>query len=71
MSLPLNLARATADTAWAIPSPPASAVPMAANARPVFEVATIKPSNPGAQGKGYTVRGRQVLTLNTSLSDLD
>jgi len=70
MSLPLNIARATADTAWAIPSPPASAVPMAANARPVFEVATIKPSNPGAQGKGYTVRGRQVLTLNTSLSDL-
>ena len=70
MSLPLNLARATADTAWAIPAPPAAAVPMPANARPVFEVATIKLSNPGAQGKGYTVRGRQVLTLNTSLSDL-
>lgn len=70
MSLPLNLERATAGTAWAIPAPPAAAVPMAANARPVFEVATIKPSNPGAQGKGYTVRGRQVLTLNTSLSDL-
>jgi uncharacterized protein (TIGR03435 family) len=70
MSLPLSLARATAETAWAIPAPPAAAVPMAANARPVFEVATIKPSNPGAQGKGFTVRGRQVLTINTSLSDL-
>jgi uncharacterized protein (TIGR03435 family) len=56
--------------AWAIPAPPAAAVPMAANALPAFEVATIKPSNPDAQGKAFTVRGHQVLTINTSLSDL-
>jgi bla regulator protein blaR1 len=36
----------------------------------VFEVATIKPSNPAAQGKLLTIKGRQVLTINTSLSDL-
>jgi uncharacterized protein (TIGR03435 family) len=66
-SLPLNLTRATSDTAWAIPEPPK---PMAADADPAFEVATIKPSAPDAQGKGFRVRGRQFSTLNTSLSDL-
>ena len=66
-SLPLNLTRANSDTAWVIPGPP---TPMAADADPAFEVATIKPSNPDAQGKGFRVRGRQFSTLNTSLSDL-
>src|ERR1700676_2948657 len=42
--LPLNLTRATPATAWAIPEPPAPPKPMAADASPVFEVATIKPS---------------------------
>ena len=49
---PLNLKRATSDTAWAIPAPPAQMKPMAADATPVFEVATIKPSNPDRPGKG-------------------
>jgi uncharacterized protein (TIGR03435 family) len=66
-SFPLNLTRANSDTAWAIPEPPK---PMAADADPAFEVATIKPSAPDAQGKGFRVRGRQFSTLNTSLSDL-
>jgi uncharacterized protein (TIGR03435 family) len=66
-SLPLTLTRATPDTAWPIPSPP---TPMAANAPAVFEVATIKPSNPDAPGKLFTVRGRQVMTINTTLVDL-
>ncbi|OFV92181.1 MAG: hypothetical protein A3G76_17000 [Acidobacteria bacterium RIFCSPLOWO2_12_FULL_65_11] len=70
MPLALNLARATSDTAWTIPAPPAPVVPMAANADPAFEVATIKPSNPDAQGKIITVRGRQVITINTTLNDL-
>lgn len=65
--LPMTLARANTDTAWKIPEPPK---PMAADARAVFEVATIKPSNPAAQGKLMTIKGRQVLTINTSLSDL-
>jgi uncharacterized protein (TIGR03435 family) len=66
----LNLARATAETAWTIPAPPAALRPMAADAVPTFEVATIKPSNPDQQGKVFTVRGREVLTINTSVRDL-
>jgi uncharacterized protein (TIGR03435 family) len=68
--LPLNLVRATGDAAWAIPAPPAAMRPMPADARPVFEVASIKPSNPDAQGKLFTIRGRQVLTINTTVNDL-
>lgn len=68
--LSLNLARVTAETAWAIPEPPPRLAPMAADANPVFEVATIKPSKPGAPGKGFMVRGRQFSTLNTTVSDL-
>jgi uncharacterized protein (TIGR03435 family) len=65
--LPMTLARANADTAWKIPEPPKA---MAADTKAVFEVATIKPSNPAAQGKLMTIKGRQVLTINTALSDL-
>jgi uncharacterized protein (TIGR03435 family) len=43
---------------------------MSKDANPVFEVATIKPSKPGQPGKGFTVRGRRFLTINTSVSDL-
>jgi uncharacterized protein (TIGR03435 family) len=66
--LPITLARATPDTAWVIPELPK---PMAADAKAVFEVATIKPSNPERQGgKLFTVKGRQVITINTSVNDL-
>ncbi len=68
--LPLNLVRATAETAWAIPDPPRPPVRMAASANPTFEVATIKPSDPGRPGKLFTVRGRDVITINTTLNDL-
>lgn len=69
-SLPLDLARATPETAWAIPEPPPPPTRMAANADPAFEVATIKPSNPNQPGKLYTVRGADVVTINTTLNDL-
>ena len=65
--LPLSLQRATPDTAWAIPQPPQA---MAADARAVFDVATIKPSNPNQPGRLFTVKGRQVITVNTTLADL-
>ena len=68
--LPLNLVRATKETAWVIPEPPAKLPPMAKDAHPVFDVATIKPSKPDAQGKGFGVRGRKVSTFNTTLIDL-
>ena len=68
--LPLNLKRATPQTAWVIPEPPPRLPPMAADANPVFEVATIKPTKPDAQGKMFRVNGRRFSTLNTSLQEL-
>ena len=71
--LPLNLTRATPQTAWAIPEPPAPPKPMAADASLNFEVATIKPSNPATPGQSILVgRGGANLftTTNTTLNDL-
>jgi uncharacterized protein (TIGR03435 family) len=71
--VPLTLARATPATAWAIPAPPAPPTPMVANANLVFDVATIKPSNPATPGQSILVgRGGSNLftTTNTTLNDL-
>jgi len=68
--IPMTLNRATPQTAWAIPEPPAPPKPMAANADPVFEVATIKPSAPNQPGKLFQVNGREFSTINTSVNDL-
>lgn len=68
--LPLNLTRATPETAWTIPPPPPRLKPMPANANPSFEVATIKPSKPGRPGKAFLVRGRRFSTLNTTLDNM-
>ena len=70
MPLPLTLVRATPETAWVIPDPPPPPKPMAADAKPGFEVATIKPSDPARPGKLFTVRGQEVITINTTVSDL-
>jgi len=68
---PLTLARATPETAWEIPVPPPPQPPMAENADPSFEVATIKPNNSGAASiQGLTLRGRNFATRNSSLGDL-
>ena len=68
--LALNLARATPETAWAIPEPPPPPVRMAANANPAFEVATIKPSDPARPEQIVTLRGVDVITTNTTVHDL-
>ncbi len=69
--LPLTLVRATKETAWELPPPPTPPKPMAADADPSFEVATIKPNNSGASGlQGLTVNGRNFATRNSSLGDL-
>jgi uncharacterized protein (TIGR03435 family) len=69
-SLPLTYARVSPDTAWAIPEPPPRLPPMAADANPEFEVATIKPSKPDTPGKMFRVRGRSFSTVNTTLNDI-
>ena len=63
----LNLDQVTAENMWPIPEAPK---PMAADAKPKFDVVTVKPSEPGRPGKLFTVRGRHVLTINMDLNDL-
>jgi len=69
--LPLNLTRATPATAWAIPEPPPPPKLIPADANPVFEVATVKPSNPDEKRYGINVRpGGAFSTVGTTLRDL-
>ena len=63
----LNLSHVSDDNAWAIPEPPK---PMPADANPKFDVVTVKPSDPNTPGKLFTIRGRHVMTINTTVSDL-
>ena len=53
--LTLNLVRATGETAWKIPEPPASAEDDTRGCRSGFEVATVKLTSPtsGAEESGY------------------
>ena len=70
-ALPLDFSRATKETAWEIPTPPAPPKPMAADAEPGIEVATIKPNDSsGATLQALTFRGRNLITVNSSLADL-
>jgi uncharacterized protein (TIGR03435 family) len=69
--LPLNLTRATQQTAWAIPEPPPPPKLVPADANPVFEVATIKPSAPDERRFGINVRpGGAFVTVGTTVRDL-
>jgi len=65
--LALVLTRTNPDAAWPIPEP---VKPMALDADPGLDVATIKPSQPGAQGKGFGFRGTHFRTFNTNVNDL-
>jgi uncharacterized protein (TIGR03435 family) len=68
---PLDLTRATPETAWTIPDPPPPPKMMDPKAKPEFEVATIKPSDPSRPGWGITVNPSGMFrTLNTNLNDL-
>jgi uncharacterized protein (TIGR03435 family) len=70
LTFSLVLERATPETEWTLPAPPPKIPPMAADANPSFEVATIKPSKPGTPGKIFTIRGTHFMTINTTLMDL-
>ncbi len=63
----MNFDHVTPENTWPIPEPPKS---MPADAVPKFDVVTVKPSDPNRPGKGFTVRGRHVMTFNTNLDDL-
>jgi len=63
----LNLNRVSAENTWAIPEPPK---PMPVDAKPKFDVVTVKPSDPNRPGKLFTMRGRHIVTINTNANDL-
>ena len=68
---PLDLVLATPETAWDIPDAPKPPTPMAADADPSFDVATIKPNPSGAPSiQGLTLQGRHLVVKNGSLNDL-
>jgi uncharacterized protein (TIGR03435 family) len=67
----LNLVRATGETAWTIPEPSARPTPMAADANPAFEVATIKLSRPDDQRlPTIQIQNRRLLTWNKTVMNL-
>jgi uncharacterized protein (TIGR03435 family) len=69
--LPLVMVKATPSTAWTIPEPLPPPQMMDVKAKPVFEVATIKPSDPKQPGWGINVNRSGIFkTRNTNLSDL-
>lgn len=69
-SLPLVLTRATPATEWTIPPPPPVIPPMAKDANPSFEVATIKPSQPDRPGRAFLWTGDRLKTINSTLMSL-
>lgn len=69
--IPLNLTRATPETAWTIPEPPPPPKIMAADVDPAFEVATIKPANPDRPGFSILVNPAGMFsTTHTPLKQL-
>lgn len=63
----LDLQHVNEENTWAIPKPPK---PMPADAKPKFDVATIKPSEPGHPGKNIGFRGREFRGRNFNVDDL-
>lgn len=68
--IPLNLTRATPETAWTIPDPPPPPKTMPVEAKPSFEVAIIKPSKPEERFSLLVNRSGMLNTTGTSVSDL-
>jgi uncharacterized protein (TIGR03435 family) len=65
-AMALDLVRATPETAWTIPDPPAPVSALGNNVAPGIEVATIKPSRPDARGGGVVVGPSGVLTATNA-----
>jgi uncharacterized protein (TIGR03435 family) len=65
--LPISLARTAPDAAWPLPEPIKQ---MAADAKPSFDVVTVKPGQPGARGKNIGFDGHRLLLRNFDLDDM-
>lgn len=68
-SIPLTLSMATADTLWTREGP-AAAKPMAADADPSYEVATIKPATPDEIHPVYDLQAAEFRATGTSAGEL-
>jgi len=68
MPFPLTLDHVKDDAAWEIPKPSTPKM-MAADADPVFEVATIKPSDPN-QRRLYSIGSTEVSAVGATVNDL-
>jgi uncharacterized protein (TIGR03435 family) len=68
--LPLTLEHVNADAAWPIPKPTPALSLMDPKLVPGYEVATIKPSAPDAQGRGFTLQGRHMVARNFTVEGL-
>ena len=66
----LELKKVTAEAAWAPAAPPPRPAAMPADWKPAFEVATIKPSEPGTPGQNILVQGRRFSTHNQTFIGL-
>ena len=67
---PLVLERATPETEWTIPEAAPRVPPMAADAKPGIEVATVKPSQPSEQRRFITFRGREIVIIGFTTNDV-
>jgi uncharacterized protein (TIGR03435 family) len=70
MPFPLTLAHVKDAAAWEIPKPPPAPKMMAADADPVFEVASIKPSDPNRRRLFSIGRGTEVTAVGATVNDL-
>jgi uncharacterized protein (TIGR03435 family) len=64
---PISFALTAPDAAWPLPEP---IKPMAADAKPGFDVVTVKPSPPGTQGKKIGFDGRRFRLTGANLNDM-
>jgi uncharacterized protein (TIGR03435 family) len=69
-TLKLDLKKVNADAAWTPPAAPPPRTPMPADWKPAFDVATIKPSEPGTPGQSITVQGRRFATHNQTVASM-
>ena len=67
---PLTFVRVTPETAWEMRKTPVTLRPMAGEAHPEFDVATIKPSGPEAGYMDVGYAGRRLRARNATLADL-
>jgi uncharacterized protein (TIGR03435 family) len=70
MPMPLTLAHVKDDAAWEIPKLPPAPRMMAADADPIFAVATIKPSDPNRRRLFSIGNGTEVTAVGTTVRDL-